>query len=424
MNIRQKYSKLSFGKLLLIILLFLNGFVFCQASKGNDNPEEPVSEQYGSGSNLLLSFYQTVLSPVKGGNGCPMYPSCSQYSKIAFSTLPFPEAYARTFDRIMRCGHELSSYPQIRVNGFIKWYDPVTEDTAAAGMLIAGRADIINTEANKEDIHADNTFCFDSCSVNFTGIDARFAEFLYKSGSFSRASSEYLRLSFYEKDSIRKAEYLFKSGLCLYSSGDYQGFLQFAGNNRNSLSAFPALKAETDFYEAKSSYGLKSYYRAITVFDIAEMNNAAGYGDELNYYRGLSYARLFFWNEAFKNMSKVKDSSPYKEKAERIIKLLPEAQQLPSLSPFFAGFASAVIPGSGYLYAHRTGTAVTSFVVNTLLAWTVYTAVKKDNYALASLTFFFGSGWYLGNIYGSSEAAKDYNRNIRSSFLEKAGIED
>jgi putative component of membrane protein insertase Oxa1/YidC/SpoIIIJ protein YidD len=97
-------------------------------------PSKPHSrehwEAYGTGKNYFLDIYQKWISPVKGGNTCPMYPSCSQYAKISFQVLPWYKAYTSSLERLLRCGNELQMYPRVRVNGQIRWYDPViTEDS-------------------------------------------------------------------------------------------------------------------------------------------------------------------------------------------------------------------------------------------------------------------------------------------------------
>jgi len=88
-------------------------------------PLKNRSEIYGTGDNLFLNIYQKWISPVKGGNTCPMYPACSQYAKIAFQVLPWYEAYTNSLERLLRCGNELYLYPIIFVNRERHWYDPV-----------------------------------------------------------------------------------------------------------------------------------------------------------------------------------------------------------------------------------------------------------------------------------------------------------
>lgn len=122
----------------IIISIIIGNLSFqIHSGLGKDNMKGPVKSQpknqletYGTGDNSLLNIYQKWISPVKGGNTCPMYPSCSQYSKIAFQILPWYEAYTSSFERLLRCGNDLYLYPNITINGKIHWYDPaITEDS-------------------------------------------------------------------------------------------------------------------------------------------------------------------------------------------------------------------------------------------------------------------------------------------------------
>ena len=84
-----------------------------------------MNEEYGKGDNFVINLYQKWISPVNGTNNCPMYPSCSQYTKLAFQALPWHSAYFKSCERILRCGHELHLYKIIRIEGAYRWYDPL-----------------------------------------------------------------------------------------------------------------------------------------------------------------------------------------------------------------------------------------------------------------------------------------------------------
>ena len=83
---------------------------------------------YGSGKNTVLNFYQKWISPVRGEKKCPMYPSCSQYSKNAFQMLPWYMAYIKTMERLLRCGNDLHIYPMVKVDGEVRWKDSVVRE--------------------------------------------------------------------------------------------------------------------------------------------------------------------------------------------------------------------------------------------------------------------------------------------------------
>jgi putative component of membrane protein insertase Oxa1/YidC/SpoIIIJ protein YidD len=112
---------------IFILTIFISGCSFAQ-NKMKAPPNE-ISQQnmekYGAGSNQFLNLYQKWLSPVKGGDTCPMVPSCSQYAKIVFDKFPFYRAYPKTMERILRCGHSLYLYKMINTSKRVRWYDPV-----------------------------------------------------------------------------------------------------------------------------------------------------------------------------------------------------------------------------------------------------------------------------------------------------------
>ena len=105
---------------------------FCVSQNSMNGPGRKINsqtyEEYGHGNNFILNIYQKWISPIKGNTLCPMYPSCSQYSKIAFDKYSEMKAFSMSCDRILRCGHELNLYKQIQVNDRIQFYDPVPEN--------------------------------------------------------------------------------------------------------------------------------------------------------------------------------------------------------------------------------------------------------------------------------------------------------
>jgi len=65
------------------------------------------------------------LEAVRHGQ-CPMYPSCSEYSRQAVARYGFVKGWVLTMDRLMRCGRdELRLTQKIRINGQIKYFDPI-----------------------------------------------------------------------------------------------------------------------------------------------------------------------------------------------------------------------------------------------------------------------------------------------------------
>jgi putative component of membrane protein insertase Oxa1/YidC/SpoIIIJ protein YidD len=77
---------------------------------------------------LMIQFYQgplNHLSAVRYGE-CPMYPSCSEYSRQSIKKHGMLVGWVMSKDRLMRCGRdETKLSPKIFINGKWKTYDPV-----------------------------------------------------------------------------------------------------------------------------------------------------------------------------------------------------------------------------------------------------------------------------------------------------------
>jgi len=120
-----------FSSLLALLVLTAMGPPRCCPQAQMNAPPPAVRgrsvEEYGNGQGGVLDLYQMWLSPLKGNNRCPMYPSCSQYAKIGFERFNPLEAYVVSCDRLMRCGHELWMYDEVMVDGLLRWHDPPRE---------------------------------------------------------------------------------------------------------------------------------------------------------------------------------------------------------------------------------------------------------------------------------------------------------
>ncbi len=79
----------------------------------------------------LLDLYRGPLNhlyAIRGGQ-CPMYPTCSQYSRQAIARHGPAIGWMMTTDRLLRCGRdETHLATKIMVDGQLKTYDPVTEN--------------------------------------------------------------------------------------------------------------------------------------------------------------------------------------------------------------------------------------------------------------------------------------------------------
>ena len=79
----------------------------------------------------VLEIYRGPLNhlyAIRGGQ-CPMYPTCSEYSRQAIARHGPVIGWMMTTDRLLRCGRdETHLAPRVMIDGQLKTYDPVEEN--------------------------------------------------------------------------------------------------------------------------------------------------------------------------------------------------------------------------------------------------------------------------------------------------------
>jgi putative component of membrane protein insertase Oxa1/YidC/SpoIIIJ protein YidD len=368
-------------------------------------------EDYGSGRNFLLDMYQNYISPVKGGNRCPMYPACSQYAKILFEEEPVYKAYIGTFERILRCGHELHLYPRISIENRTLWYDPPPNKQKYGNAQRSNREELKPPDSSP--IHSQiPNFILDSTTSSF-------ADYLFHQKEYYRAATEYMKLAFYSDDSTRRMEYLFRIGMCYYFGQDFDSYISWVEGNRDTFRKHKLLNNKINLLLSKAYYQLKQYQKSISIIKLSDVVDDSLLCGAAQLSMGLSYARLFEWEKASDCFLRIKTESHTGTQVGSLSDSIRLGFNLPVRKPWLAGILSTVVPGAGYVYSGRTQTGITSFIVNGLLVWSVTDAFKHRSYGIASALGFFGIGWYLGNISGSVSSANQYNETIRNDFIEK-----
>lgn len=108
----------------VLCIVFLALFSACASTTPKEGEEKTGFRLMGS----LVDFYQrdlNHLSAVKASE-CPMYPSCSKYSKECIQRYGSVIGWTMSVDRLMRCGRdELTESQKIFIDGKWKYYDPV-----------------------------------------------------------------------------------------------------------------------------------------------------------------------------------------------------------------------------------------------------------------------------------------------------------
>jgi hypothetical protein len=116
--------------LVLVFLVYLTAVMACAHSPydGAGIARLPNGGLYEG----LMQVYEGPLNHLRAvrRGECPMYPSCSQYSRQAVARYGIVRGWMMTMDRLMRCGRdETRRAPRILIDGKWKYYDPVESNT-------------------------------------------------------------------------------------------------------------------------------------------------------------------------------------------------------------------------------------------------------------------------------------------------------
>jgi tetratricopeptide (TPR) repeat protein len=244
-------------------------------------------------------------------------------------------------------------------------------------------------------------------------------------GEYYRAITEYKKFFFLFPDSGKAGYALFGVGTAYYRGEEYEPAARtFAAVlERYGKGAHAAPSA---YFEGVSLWKLGRFDRAEAAFDrVAALDPASEYAP-------LSFIGKSLLSYDARNvpgcrgeLARFLESFPQDDRAERVrqtIALLDRNLEVPRKSPAVAGVMSSVVPGSGYMYAGRYGDGVVALIVNGLFIAGTVAAIHQENYAVAAIVGGIGLPFYVGNIYGSANAATKWNIGVRKELREKIAV--
>jgi len=254
----------------------------------------------------------------------------------------------------------------------------------------------------------------------------RFADYLYEEGDYERAAGEYQRyliLSYVLKDSI-----FFKIGTCYQLAGEHHRSIYFF---KKVVSLFPHTDLLTSAYH-KTAYS----YFALGEYDSTEqlLRNAVKMNpsqvDRERLACMLGYVLLFQakWrlvSTLVESLSVNHHNDDFDPCLAKLKASYQEGISLSRRSPLLSSIFSAIVPGAGKMYCGRYIDGLTSFVLIGTAAWQASSGFQDQGsrsqrgWIYATL----GGILWVGNIYGSSVAAKIYNREQTDGFLTKIKLE-
>ncbi len=113
-----------------ILMILLAGLIFADMTPCLANDTSGKNEESFAGGVFLfpVELFAKYISRADGDR-CPMYPSCSGYSKEAVKKHGPLIGWIMTCDRLMRCGRDEKNHsPSIAAGEKIKTFDPVSNN--------------------------------------------------------------------------------------------------------------------------------------------------------------------------------------------------------------------------------------------------------------------------------------------------------
>jgi outer membrane protein assembly factor BamD (BamD/ComL family) len=271
--------------------------------------------------------------------------------------------------------------------------------------------------ASVSPIHADDG------AVLFTGdVQLKIADAFMEEGEYYRAVTEYKKFMILFPDS-GKADYAsFEIAMAYFKGEEYgaaaRSFLALREKYPESGYAIPA-----SYLEGYSQWKLKNYDRARAALEpLVEQHPESEYAPRslvVISLAALDENKVEVSRQALKRFLDRYPGHPGEENVREAVVQLDRYQELPEKSPVLAGVMSAILPGSGYIYAEHYGDGITAFLINGLFIAGTVAAINQENYAVAGIVGGIGVPFYLGNIYGSANAAKKWNLGVRNEVIRK-----
>jgi tetratricopeptide (TPR) repeat protein len=247
-------------------------------------------------------------------------------------------------------------------------------------------------------------------------VQLRLADAFLAEGEYYRAITEYKKFRILFPGSPQGDRALFRTGIAYYLGEEYEAasrsFETLASTCPNSGYVEAAL-----YFGGLNRWKQKDYAGAAELFDgLIRKGASSAYAPRALVARSLLDLDRGDADAAAEDLERFLSIFPGHPDEARVREALPLVRQyekLPQKSELLAGILAAILPGSGYVYAGHYGDGLTAFLLNGLFIAGTVTAVQSGWYAASGLSGGIGLPFYIGNIYGSMNAAKKYNNGIR-----------
>jgi tetratricopeptide (TPR) repeat protein len=253
-------------------------------------------------------------------------------------------------------------------------------------------------------------------------IQLKMADVFMEQGEYYRAITEYKKFLILFPDS-EKADYaLFKTGMAYYRGEEYEPSVQSFSLLREKYKTSRYLP-EASYYEGLSYWKMKNPEKARTTFDtLSEVFPRSEFALLALVAGSLLALEAEDITGSLNRLERLTDRYPEysgSKNVEEAMPLIDQYPRLPQKSKTLAAGMSAIVPGSGYIYADQVGDGITAFIINGLFIAGTVIAISGENYAVAGIVGGIGVPFYVGNIYGSANAAKKWNLGVKRELRNK-----
>jgi putative component of membrane protein insertase Oxa1/YidC/SpoIIIJ protein YidD len=341
---------------------------------------------------LAFGFYQSVLSPVRQPAGaCQFTPSCSQYSKEAIAAHGLIKGLILTADRFMRCsgGHAPAGHYAVEGNKL--------SDHPSKYPLLTG--------ASKIEVPLRKRQTRTATASNSALV---FPKRLFHENEFDYSILELKRL---EQDPAAPQE--IRSYLPALVAINLLG--------KNQVKQSWDLLQRVDENVVLTTDHAKDL--ALIRYIIADqMGYHAWNANTSREFKNPDAGALSLYalarDEEYEEALKLMNASSFGLRKIDIESAIDQLQSRGSKSPVLAGVMSAVLPGTGYMYAGHLQEGLAAMITNGLLGWGIYSLFKNHNTGSGILLSSIAVPFYLGNIIGSANTAITVNQKEQAMLYD------
>jgi TM2 domain-containing membrane protein YozV len=261
-------------------------------------------------------------------------------------------------------------------------------------------------------------FCFiiliPACFAQTNEIDfysqgsiKKFADYLYCEKDYLRAANEYNRLIMNNpNDTVQ-----FKIALSYSYIKDYNSAL----NKFSEIAQTSSYYDESELEQLKIRFMMNDFEGLRSFYYDSFMINSNKYNSDGKKLLNFSY---LFTDEGL--IARQEFLVSFKDNGyDEVSKFYEWKEDPPYKNSIIAGIMSAIIPGSGKIYAGETSDGIVAFLTTAVFSFIAYDNFRANHNTRAWVWTSVAALFYAGNVYGSIASAQIYNARITFEFNER-----